>query len=335
MAVQVAREQVAQSIGANAADVVFTSGATESNNLAIKGIADHLRRVGKTHIITTAVEHKSVLEPVAQLRAEGFDVDVLKVKPCGMITADVIEHALNDRTGMVCVQAVNNETGTIQPLSKIADVLAGRNIFLHCDAAQAPGKMPFSVVAAGVDFASFSAHKVHGPQGIGALYLKPENFGLLKPMQGGGGQERGLRSGTLPVALCAGFGTACSLISDDRDYLYKLRMRFLVGVAKLDPVVYGHLEGYGNVPNIINIRFPGIDTETLVMALPGIAIGVGAACSSAGARLSHVIQAITEEEQPAREAIRISFGRHTTQEEIDIAAEHIFAAVVAIREIQQ
>ncbi|MGH9549743.1 MAG: cysteine desulfurase family protein [Terriglobales bacterium] len=335
MTVQKAREQVAESIGANPNEIVFTSGATESNNLIIKGLARHLKASGRTRIITAVVEHKSILEPLAQLKAAGFEVIAMPVKPCGMITADVIERVIDERTGLVCVQAVNNETGTIQPLAKIAEVLAERNILFHSDAAQALGKVPFSVPAAGVDFASLSAHKVYGPHGIGAAYVRADKLRLLEPLHAGGGQELGVRSGTLPVALCAGFGTACSLIEDDRERLQALRTSLIERIAPLEPVIYGHRELRCNVPGILNIRFPGIDSETLIMALPGLAVGTGSACSSAGARLSHVIQAITGEEQAARESIRLSFGRLTTEHEMDRAAEQIFVAITSIRQLQE
>lgn len=335
MTVQKAREQVADAIGAKPNEVVFTSGATESNNLAIKGIAKHLKSIGKTRILTSVVEHKSVLNPLSQLAEEGFEVTALPVKPCGMITPDVIEDALDTRTGMVCVQAVNNELGTIQPISKIAEVLKDKDVLFHCDAAQALGKLPFSVEVEKVDFASFSAHKVHGPQGIGALYVRADKFSLLEPLNAGGGQENGLRSGTLPVVLCAGFGEACTLLEDDRDYLHKLRMQLLVGIAKLEPTIYGHRERYGNVAGIVSARFPGVDSESLIMSLPSLAISTGSACATTGNGVSHVIRAITDDEQAPKETIRISFGRQTTLREIHTAAEEIFAAVTAIRELQE
>lgn len=335
MTVQRGREQVASAINAQPNEIVFTSGATESNNLAIKGIARHLKSIGKTRVLTSAVEHKSVLNPLRQLKEDGFEICILPVKPCGMITPDVIENALDSQTGLVSLQAVNNELGTIQPISKIAEILKGTGALFHCDAAQALGKVPFSVAIEAVDFASFSSHKVHGPQGIGALYVRSDKAQLLRPLNAGGGQEHGLRSGSLPVALCAGFGKACSLIRDSRDYLHKLRMQFLVGVAKLDPIIYGHRERYGNVAGIVSARFPGVDSESLIMSLPGLAIATSAACSSTGNGLSHVIQAITDDVNAAKETIRISFGHQTTIEEIREAAQQIFAAVTAIRELQE
>ena len=330
-----ARQQVAASIGANPNEIVFTSGATESNNLAIKGLARHLKAVGKTRIITTEVEHKSILAPLAQLEAFGFEIVRLLPRPCGMITPDIIERAIDARTGLVCVQGVNNELGTIQPVAKIAEVLKEHKILFHCDAAQALGKIPFSVASAPVDFASLSAHKIHGPQGIGCLYVRTENSKRLEPLLAGGGHEHGLRSGSLPVALCAGFGAACSLIDDDRIRLQSMRTSFIGRISGLNPVVYGHCEPHGNVPGILNMRFPGIDSETLVMALPGLALGIGSACTRTGARLSHVIQSVTGGEQASRETVRISFGRLTTVQEMDGAAEQIIAAVTGIRELQE
>jgi len=333
--VRKAREQVATMIGASPSEIVFTSGATESNNLAIKGLVSHLKAVGKTRIVTTEVEHHSVLKPLAQLEALGFEIVRLLPRPCGMITADMIERAIDARTGLVCVQAVNNELGTIQPLAKIAEVLKERNILFHCDAAQALGKIPFLVDSVAVDFASFSAHKIYGPQGIGCLYVRTEKSTLLEPLLAGGGHEHGLRSGSLPVALCAGFGAACSLVDDDdRARLQSMRVSFMARIRRLNPVVYGHCEPHGNVPGILTIRFPGIDSETLVMALPGLAIGIGAACTRNGAKLSHVIQAVAGA-QPSRETVRISFGRLTTVEEMGNAAEQIVAAVAGIRELQE
>ncbi|HEY9786404.1 MAG TPA: aminotransferase class V-fold PLP-dependent enzyme [Candidatus Obscuribacterales bacterium] len=333
--IQVARKQVATAVGAAPSEIIFTSGATESNNMLLKGLAGHLKAAGKTHIITGAVEHKSILEPLKQLEEQGFEVSVLAVKPCGMLEADMIERALRENTGLVSVQAVNNETGTIQPLSEIAAVLRRRGIMFHTDASQALGKIPFAVTEAGVDFASLSAHKVYGPQGIGALYIKEERFDLLQPWSSGGGQERGLRSGTLPVALCVGFGMACAIIDEDRPRLQSLRNAFLEKIRTLNPIVHGHKDPEWNVPGILNLRFPGIDSETLVMALPQLAFGQGAACNATGVRTSHVIKATTGSEQSAKEAIRLSFGRFTTSEDVAAAAEQIVAAVTEIRQLQE
>lgn len=331
--VETARCGVAESISAQPGEIVFTSGATEANNLAIKGIASYLKSEGKTHLITSAVEHASVLEPLRELEAQGFELTILGVKPCGMIEADMIERALRPDTGLVCVQAVNNEVGVIQPVEEISEMLKGRDILLHCDAAQALGKTDFDV-SNRVDFASLSAHKVYGPQGIGALFVRSDKRQLLSAVSKGGGQESGLRSGTLPTALCVGFGKACSLLEDDSRHLRGLRWSFLNRISCLKPVIYGHSHPEWNVPGILNIRFKGIETETLIMALPDLAFGVGAACSSAGAKLSHVVRATTGSEQAARESLRISFGRFTTHQEIRRAADLIIEAVEDIRELQ-
>jgi cysteine desulfurase len=331
-AVRAARAQVAARIGAAADDIIFTSGATEANNLVLRGLAAHLRAAGKTHIVTGAVEHKSVLEPLASL--DGFTVSILPVKPCAMIEAGMIKKALRPDTGLVTVQAVNNETGTIQPLAEIAAMLRGRGILFHTDAAQVLGKIAFDVRETGVDFASLSAHKVCGPQGIGALYIAPGRREYLEPLHHGGGQEKGLRSGTLSVALCAGFGAACEILADDRARLQGLRDAFLERLRPLVPVVHGHSDPAWNAPGILNLRFPGIDNETLVMALPGLAFGIGSACASEGNKISHVIAAIAGE-QAAREAIRLSFGRTTGADELNKAADQIIAAVTDIRKLQE
>lgn len=331
--VESARRLVADSIGAQSGEIVFTSGATEANNLAIKGIASYLKSEGKTHLITSAVEHASVLEPLRELEAQGFELTVLGVKPCGMIEADMIERVLRADTGLVCVQAVNNEVGVIQPIEEISEMLNGKGVLFHCDAAQALGKTAFDV-SNRVDFASLSAHKVYGPQGIGALFVRSDKKHLLASVNKGGGQESGLRSGTLPAALCVGFGKACSLLEDDTRHLRGLRWSFLNRLDCLKPIVYGHSHPQWNVPGILNIRFKGIETETLIMALPDLAFGVGAACSSGGAKLSHVVLATTGSEQAARESLRISFGRFTTHQEIRRAADLIIEAVEEIRELQ-
>lgn len=351
--VEAARQQVADSIGADPAEIFFTSGATEANNLAIKGIAAHLKSEGRMHLVTSAVEHASVLEPLRELQAQGFELTVLGVKPCGMIEADMIERALRPNTGLVCVQAVNNEVGVIQPIEEIAVMLKGRGILFQCDAAQALGKTNFKVDSSacaaqtgsrmrlpcdnestGPDFVSLSSHKVYGPQGIGALYVRAEKKHLLTAVNRGGGQESGMRSGTLPTALCVGFGKACSLLEDDTRHIRSLRWAFLNRLSWLNPIVYGHSHSDWNVPGILSVRFKGIETETLIMALPDLAFGIGAACSSGGAKLSHVVRATTGSDEAARESIRISFGRFTTHQEVLRAADLIIEAVEEIREVQ-
>ena len=327
-----ARGQVAEAIGATTNEVVFTSGATESNNLVLKGLRNHLLSTGKVHIITGAVEHKSVLYPVKWLEEMGFETTIVPPKPCGMIEADMVLKAIRPNTGLLSIQAVNNEVGVIQPLDEISSILQSRDIIFHTDAAQALSKIPVNVQAWGVDFASFSAHKTYGPAGVGALFVRASCKNLLEPLNHGGGQEDGLRAGTVPVALCAGFGVAGTLIEDDRNRIQSLRERLLTRFEFLHPIVYGHSDPQWNVPGILNIRFPGVDAETLVMALPDLAFGQGSACSSTGANnLSHVMEAITGSKEAALESIRLSFGRFTTEADIDEAASMIVDTVNGVK----
>jgi cysteine desulfurase len=323
-AVSEAQNSVANAVNARPEEIIFTSGATEANNLAVHGISDYLLSKGKTHIIASALEHSSVLQAINCI--DGFTVTMVPPKPCGMVEASTIDPYLTEKTGLVCLQAVNNETGTVQPVKEVAALLAGRDILLHCDAAQAIGKIPFDVVSASVDFASMSAHKVHGPQGIGALYLRAELQKEVVPLLRGGGQQKNLRSGTLPTALCVGFGKACDILEINTASQQALRHKFLGVLKQLGPVVYGHADEAWQVPGILALRFPGIDSEALVMALPEVSFGTGAACSSSRNEYSHVISAIAGVEA-ARECVRISFSRMTSRAEVEEAAGMIQHAV--------
>ena len=326
-AVQTARAQIAGAIDASADQIIFTSGATEANHLSLRGLRHYLRQTGRTHIITTTVEHSSILGMMDELRHDGFTITILPTQKCGMIEADMIAPAITPQTGLVVVQAVNNELGVIQPVDEITAMLQGRGILFHVDAAQGLGRIPVDLKAWNADFISFSAHKIHGPQGIGALYIKTP--GILNAVSGG--QEQGLRAGTLPVAQCAGFGMACTLINHDRARLQNMREEFLARLAPLNPVVHGHADPVWNVPGILNLRFPGIDHETLVMALPDISFGTGAACTDGS---SHVITAIAGADA-AREAIRLSFGRMTTHDDLNRAAEMFLSAITEIKTMQE
>jgi cysteine desulfurase len=331
-AVKEARAQVATAIGAQTEEIVFTSGATESSNMLIAGLVPHLRAAGRTHIVTTAVEHASILSPLKSLPAD-FTVSILDTQKCAMIEAEMIERALTLTTGLVTVQGVNNVTGTIQPLDEISAVLKGHGILFHTDAAQAVGKTGFDVNAAGIDAASLCAHKIFGPAGIGALYLRKGT--PLASLLHGGGQEGGLRPGTLPVALCAGLGAACARLEDRRVPLQAAREDFIARLAPLKPEIFGHRDPAWNVPGILCLRFPGIDHETLLMALPELAFSIGSACGAAGGRVhNHVITAIAGP-GAANEAIRLSFGRLTAQDTLRRAADMIFDAVTSIRQQQE
>lgn len=332
LVVREARIQVAEAVNARAEEIVFTSGATEANNFAVLGIARSLRAKGKTHIVAGAIEHASILEVLKGL--EGFTVTLVPPKPCGMIEAEMIEQYLTPSTGLVCLQAVNNETGTIQPVSEVAAMLEGRDILLHCDAAQAVGKISLDLGTTPVDFASISAHKLHGPPGIGALYIRAELQSEMTPLLRGGGQQGNLRSGTLPTALCAGFGKACEILESDIIRLQSLRQRFLEKLAALSPVIYGHYDPAWQVPGILALRFQGIDNETLVMALPRLSFGIGSACSSSGKNYSHVISVLAGIDA-AQEVVRFSFSRMTLMQELDDAAAMIIAAVREIKQLRE
>ncbi len=330
--VESARVNVASAICAQKDEIIFTAGATESNNLVLKGLLDYLLSSAKAHVITSAVEHKSVLEPIKWLQSKGVAVTILEPKPCGMIEADMVQRALKPDTGLVSIQAVNNETGTINPLSEIREILDS-GILFHTDASQILGKAAFSVGSSGVDFASLSAHKAYGPQGVGATFVRTSRLDLLEPLSLGGRQEKGLRAGTVPVALCAGFGTTCALLDDDRERLQEMREVLIERLSPVKPVIHGHSDPLWNVPGILNLRFKGIDTETLVMELPELGFGQGSACNSGG-QGSHVIKAITGSDVAAQESLRLSFGRFTTLDEIEEAAAQIVAVVSTIRVMQ-
>lgn len=326
--VETARAQVAAVVGALPEDVIFTSGATEANNLAIRGIVQSLKDLGKTHVVAGAVEHSSVLAPLRAM--SDYSVTLVQPKPCGMVEASAIERALTPQTGLVCLQLVNNETGTVQPLEEVAELLRGRAILLHCDAAQALGKVAGNELAHLADFVALSAHKVHGPQGIGALVVSPRARQQLTPLLFGGAQEGKLRSGTVPTALCVGFGKACDVIDTATERLWEMRQRFLDVVSSVGVSVFGHRERRWQVPGILSVRFPGIDSESLVMGLPHLAFGIGSACSSGSNTASHVIKAIAGE-SAARETIRLSLSRMSTEAEIARSAQLVREFVSDVR----
>lgn len=338
-AVATARKQVAGLINAQADEVIFASGATEANNTALTGIAAHLKSIGKTHIITSKAEHKSVLEPLEALAAEGFTVEKLDVLPCAMVDTPMLEKALRDDTGLVSLMAVNNETGTLNPWVEYVDLLKDRGVITHCDIAQAAGKMPLDVRALGIDMASLSGHKMYAPQGIGALYVRRELQDKLTPLIRGGGQQNGLRGGTVPVALCAALGAACEIagaeMTEEIPRLQRQRERLMNQLRMVWPeiTVNSHSEEDWRVPGCINLRFDGVENEWLITATPGLAFSTGSACANTGTAHSHVIMAMTGDAQAARESLRISFGRFTTDEDIDTAAAQITAALADIAEM--
>lgn len=318
------RQQIAARIGAQAGEIIFTSSATESNNLAIIGLATHLKKTGKTHIISHAVEHRSVLAPLEFLQLQGFRVSIIPAGPEGYIIADDIAETLTPQTGLVSIQSVNNELGTVQPLRQIAAMLQGRNVFFHTDAAQALGKTDFTVNGTGVALASISAQKCYGPRGVAALYVRDGIGDYMQPLLQGGRDNERLRPGSLPVALCAGFGAAADLgvyKESEADRLDDMRESFLNVLREeiQDMIVHGTQTRERRVPHIISLRFPRVLASTLAVSLPGIAFGVRPH--------SHVIRAVTRDEQMARETIRISFGRFTTKEELNKVADLIISTI--------
>ena len=333
-AVERARGQVAALIGAEPREIVFTSGATESNNLAIKGAARFLKG-RKSHIVTAPTEHKCVLEACKRLESEGFEVTYLPVEPSGLIDPARLAEALRAETALVSLMAVNNEIGVIQPLAEIGRLCRERGVLFHCDAAQAAGKIPLDVEAMAIDLLSISGHKLYGPQGIGALYVRRRPRVRLDPLIDGGGQERGHRSGTLPLALCVGLGEACAIAAAEMDE-EAVRLRALRG--ELLESLNARLEGLSvngdwerRVPGNLNISFAGLDAEALIEALPGLAVSTGSACTSASVEPSYVLRALGLSDERARSSLRIGLGRFTTAQDVSAAADQIVAAVARLR----
>lgn len=334
--VETARGQVADIIHADPREVIFTSGATESNNLAIKGVA-HFYKAQKDHIITCLTEHKCVLDSCRHLEQEGFKVTYLPVGPNGLISLDDLKSAITERTSLVSIMAVNNEIGVIQPLAEIGKMCRERGVFFHTDAAQAVGKIPIDVEGMNIDLLSISGHKIYGPKGIGALYVRRKPRVRLMALITGGGQERGMRSGTLSTPLCVGLGAACALagqeMAKEAVHLKALQNRFYQTVlAELDEV---YLNGDLNkrIPGNLNLSFAHVEGEGLMMGVKGLAISSGSACTSASLEPSYVLRALGVEEEMAHTSLRIGFGRFTTEEEIDIAAQEIITEVNRLREM--
>ncbi|MCE2481338.1 MAG: IscS subfamily cysteine desulfurase [Alphaproteobacteria bacterium] len=334
-AVETARAQVAGLVGADAREIVFTSGATESNNLAIKGVA-HFYGDRRKHIVTVQTEHKCVLDSCRHLEQEGFEVTYLPVQPNGLIRLEDLEAAVGEETMLVSVMAVNNEIGVIQPIAEIGAFCRARKIFFHTDAAQAAGKIPLDVNEMNIDLMSISGHKLYGPKGVGALYVRRKPRVRLHAIINGGGQERGMRSGTLPGALCVGFGAACEIagrdMAADNERLRGLRDRLLDGLSDIpDIYVNGDLER--RFPGNLNISFAYVEGESMLMALKDLAVSSGSACTSASLEPSYVLRALGVDEELAHTSIRIGIGRFTTESEIDYAVRTIHEHVGRLREM--
>lgn len=334
--VEKARGQIAKLIGADDKEVIYTSGATESNNLAIRGVAEFYKD-RKNHIITTVTEHKCVLDTCRHLEQQGFEVTYLPVQQNGLLDLDVLRAAITDKTVLVSVMAVNNEIGVIQPLAEIGKICRERKVFFHTDAAQAAGKIPLDVEAMNIDLMSISGHKIYGPKGIGALYVRRKPRVRLVAMIHGGGQERGFRSGTLPTPLCVGLGEACEIamkeMGAEAKRLAKLQERMLKGLrAKLtDIVVNGDLEH--RIPGNLNISFAYVEGESLMMGIKNLSVSSGSACTSASLEPSYVLRALGVEEEMAHTSLRIGLGRFTTEHEVDTAVDELVRHVTKLREM--
>ncbi|MDA0305762.1 MAG: aminotransferase class V-fold PLP-dependent enzyme [Proteobacteria bacterium] len=333
-AVEVARENVARLIGATAREIVFTSGATESNNLAIKGIA-RFHKDQRNHIVTLATEHKCVLESSIGLEREGFKVSVLPVMENGLLDLDRLRDVVTENTSLVSVMAVNNEIGVIQPLAEIAAICRDKGAFFHSDAAQAAGRIPFDVEELSVDLASLSGHKVYGPMGIGVLYVRRRPRVRLEPLFSGGGQEQGLRSGTLAPPLCVGLGEAAVIAAqestDEAERLSTLRDRFLEKILINIPDAKINGDVISRIPGNLNFTFPGVMAQDLMAGLKDLAISTGSACNSASVEPSYVLKALGLSDEDSFASVRIGFGRFTTEREIDFATDKIADEVDRIR----
>ena len=334
--VEKARAQIARLIGADEKEVVFTSGATESNNLAIKGVAEFYKD-RRNHIVTTVTEHKCVLDTCRHLEQEGFVVTYLPVQQNGLVDLDRLREAVTDKTVIVSIMAVNNEIGVIQPLAEIGKICREKGAFFHTDAAQAVGKIPLDVEAMNIDLMSISGHKIYGPKGIGALYVRRRPRVRLAAMIHGGGQERGFRSGTLPTPLCVGIGEACEIAMKEMEVeakrLTKLHDRLLKGLqSKLtDIVINGDLDH--RIPGNLNISFAYVEGESLMMGIKNLAVSSGSACTSASLEPSYVLRALGVEEEMAHTSLRIGLGRFTTDHEVDTAVDELVRHVNKLREM--
>lgn len=334
-AVDLARNQVADLIGADPREIVFTSGATESNNLAIKGVAHFYASKGK-HIITSKTEHKAVLDTCRQLEREGFEVTYLEPMPNGLFTIEMIENAMRDDTILVSIMHVNNEIGVVQNIADIGELCRSRKILLHVDAVQSVGKIPVDVEALKVDLLSVSAHKVYGPKGIGALFVRRKPRVRLEAQMHGGGHERGMRSGTLPTHQIVGMGEAFRIAKEEMvsegERILALRQRLWNGIKDIEAVyINGDLDQ--RVPGNLNVSFAYVEGESLIMALKDLAVSSGSACTSASLEPSYVLRALGLNDELAHSSIRFSMGRFTTKEEIDYAVKLIRDSIGRLREM--
>ncbi|OFW80574.1 MAG: IscS subfamily cysteine desulfurase [Alphaproteobacteria bacterium RIFCSPLOWO2_01_FULL_40_26] len=358
--VEIARKKVANLINADEKEIFFTSGATESNNIAIKGVARFYGASGKNHIITVATEHKCVINSARDLEQEScivhrascigdstrhearstkhetFTTTFLPVQKNGLIDLNQLEMAITDKTCLVSAMGVNNEIGVIQPLAEIGKICRKKGVFFHSDCAQAFGKIPLDVEAMNIDLMSISGHKIYGPKGIGAIYVRRKPRVRIKPVFSGGGQERGIRSGTVPTPLVVGFGVAAEIAKNemqkDHEHIKKLSNKFYQAVMKLTHV-YLNGDYEKRIPGNLNFSFAGIEGESMIMAIKDLAVSSGSACTSSSLEPSYVLHSLGVEDELAHTSIRFGLGRFTTEEEIDYAIKLIGEKVNKLREL--
>ncbi len=334
-AVEKARSQVAELVGADPREIIWTSGATESNNLAIKGAAQFYKTRGK-HIITVKTEHKAVLDVVRELERQGFEATYLQPQDNGLITLEQLAAAIRPDTILVSVMLVNNEIGVIQPIAEIGELCRSKNIIFHCDAAQATGKVEIDLNTLKVDLMTFTAHKTYGPKGIGALYVRRKPRVRIEAQMHGGGHERGLRSGTLPTHQIVGMGAAFAIAKQEMATeivrIKALRDRLAKGLQEIEEV-YVNGDMAHRVPHNLNVSFNYVEGESLIMAIKDLAVSSGSACTSASLEPSYVLRALGRSDELAHSSIRFTIGRFTTESDIDFAIELLKAKVGKLREL--
>ncbi|MDH4097122.1 MAG: IscS subfamily cysteine desulfurase [Nitrospira sp.] len=337
-AVDKSRKQIAKLINADPKEIVFTSGATESDNLALKGVLEMYREKG-THLITSSTEHRAVLDTAKSLEAKGLaTVTYLQVDKHGMVNPDDVRNAITDKTVLISVMLANNEIGTINPIREIGKIAKEKGVLFHCDATQGVGKIPVDVQALGIDLMSFSAHKMYGPKGVGALYVRKKNPRVrLVAQMDGGGHERGMRSGTLPVPLIVGFGKACELCEQEMatETARLTAMRNRLEAAIMAGLEESYLNGHptNRLPGNLNISFAYVEGESLLMGMKDIALSSGSACTSATLEPSYVLRALGVGVELAHSSIRFGLGRFNTEEEIDYTIKKVIEIVTKLREM--
>ncbi|HSF10489.1 MAG TPA: IscS subfamily cysteine desulfurase [Nitrospirales bacterium] len=336
-AVEVARKQIAHLIQADAKEIIFTSGATESDNLALQGVVEMYREKGN-HIITSSTEHRAVIDTAKYLEKKGIKVTFLPVDKAGMVSPDDVRNAITDQTILISIMMANNEIGTINPVAAIGKVAKEKGVLFHCDATQGVGKIPVNVQEMGIDLMSFTAHKIYGPKGVGALYVRRKAPRVrLEAMMYGGGHERGMRSGTLAVPLIVGFGKACELceqeMSTESVRMAKMRDRLQEGIMKGMDEVYLNGHPTERLPNNLNISFAYVEGEALLMGVKEIALSSGSACTSATLEPSYVLRALGVGSDLAHSSIRFGLGRFNTDEEVEYTIDRMIKAVTHLREM--